>query len=168
MSDALERREFLSRSWKYGLALVGVAGAITSWDFLRPRDQSGFGGEVSTVPEDQVPEDGVLAVPTARVYLTRVGGEVVAMSETCTHLGCRVPWCDSSSQFECPCHGSVFNRAGEYRAGPAPRGLDRYPVRIEDGIVMVDTGAKSEGRPPGDESIDEPPTGPGCTEGGHA
>ena len=30
MSDALERREFLARSWKYGLALVGVAGAITS------------------------------------------------------------------------------------------------------------------------------------------
>jgi len=168
MSDALERREFLSRSWKLGLGLIGVAGAWTSWDFLRPRGQAGFGGEVRTVSEDQIPEDGVLAVPAARAYLTKVDGEVIAMSETCTHLGCRTPFCDSSGQFECPCHGSVFNRIGEYRTGPAPRGLDRYAVRIEDGIVMVDTGSLSEGSPPGDESIDEPPAGPACTEGGHA
>ena len=56
MSDALERREFLARSWKVGLALVGVAGAWTSWDLLQAGDQSGFGGEIRTVPEDQVPE----------------------------------------------------------------------------------------------------------------
>jgi len=168
MSDAIERREFLSRSWKVGLALVGVAGAWTSWDLLQPTEQSGLGGEIRTVPEDQVPATGVLAVSAARAYLTRIDGEIIALSEKCTHLGCRSPYCESSGQFECPCHGSVFNRIGEYRGGPAPRGLDRYQVRIQDGIVMVDTGSLSEGDPPGDESIDEPPTGPGCTESSHA
>jgi len=168
MSDALERREFLSRSWKVGLALVGVAGAWTSWDLIQPLASSGFGGVIRTVPEDQVPETGVLAIPAARAYLTRIDGEVVAVAETCTHLGCRVPWCDSSSQFECPCHGSTFNRIGEFRGGPAPRGLDRYAVSIEDGIVMVDTGALAEGDPPGGETINEPPTGPGCAESSHA
>jgi cytochrome b6-f complex iron-sulfur subunit len=168
MSDALERREFLSRSWKYGLGLIGVAGVWTSWDFLRPRNAGGFGGEIRTVPVEEVPEDGVLAVPAARAYLTKLDGEVVALSEKCTHLGCRVPWCDGSSQFECPCHGSVFNRIGEFREGPAPRGMDRYAVSIVDGVVVVDTGAVEDGDPPGDETIDEPPTGPSCGESGHA
>lgn len=165
MSEALERREFLSRSWKVGLALVGVAGAWTTWDLLQPRDQSGFGGEIRTVPEDQVPETGVLAVPAARAYLTRVGGEIVALSETCTHLGCRVPWCDTSAEFECPCHGSVFNRLGEYREGPTPRGMDRYAAQIVDGVVVVDTGETLSGPAKGAaESIDEPPGGPSCSE----
>ena len=76
-----------------------------------------------------------------------------------------MPWCDSSKQFECPCHGSVFNRAGDHRAGPAPRGMDRYPVEIgSDGLVYIDTGSREEGAAAGSaESIDEPATGPSCT-----
>ncbi len=101
-------------------------------------------------------------------YLVRVNGELHALSQKCTHLGCRVPFCESSGQFECPCHGSVFNRAGEYRAGPAPRGMDEHPVEVgEDGLVYIDTGSTEEGPAPGGESIDEPPTGPSCAEEAH-
>ena len=166
MSEPIGRREFLSKAWMAGLALVGVAGAWTTWDVLRPRQQAGFGGLVRTVPEGQVTGEGVVAVPAARSYLTREGEEILALSRKCPHLGCTVPWCDSSGQFECPCHGSVFNRVGEYRQGPAPRGMDRYPVEVVDGLVVVDTGDRIDGPPHGTETIDEPPRGPSCTEGG--
>ena len=75
-----------------------------------------------------------------------------------------VPWCDSSGQFECPCHGSVFNRLGEYRRGPAPRGMDRLAVEVVDGVALVDVGTVTLGDPPSVESIDEPPKGPECLE----
>ena len=107
--------------WQAGLGLVAAAGAWTSWDLLRPGEAKGFGGKVRAVSPDAIPEDSVVEVSAARAYLTKVDGEVVAISQKCTHLGCKVPWCASSGQFECPCHGSKFNRAGEYRAGPAPR-----------------------------------------------
>ncbi len=112
----------------------------------------------------------MVEVPQARAYLVRIDGEVMAISEKCTHLGCRVPYCASSNQFECPCHGSYFNRAGEFRAGPAPRGMDRYPIEVDEaGIVVIDTGSPESGPPPGGETIDEPATGPPCApEGGHA
>ena len=169
MSDVMDRRTFLSRMWKWGAGLIAAAGAWTTWDLLQPRLSAGFGGLVRTVAPEAVPESGVVEIPAARAYLTRIDGEVVAISETCTHLGCRVPWCDSSSQFECPCHGSIFNRAGEFRAGPAPRGMDRHPIEVQDdGLIYIDTSTIVEGAPPGEESIDEPPTGPSCTEGGHA
>jgi len=165
----MRRRAFLVRAWRWGLGLVAAAGAWTSWDLLQPLPTSGFGGKVRAVPIDAVPETGVTEIPTARAYLARIEGEVVAVGWKCPHLGCRVPWCASSSQFECPCHGSFFNRAGEYRAGPAPRGMDRYPIEVdESGVIYIDTGQPVEGPPPGTETIDEPTTGPSCGETEHA
>lgn len=166
--SAPSRRHFLTRLWQGGLALIAGAGAWTSWDLLRPGEAEGFGGKVRAFPPEAVPDSGVLEVPAARSYLVKINGETRALSQKCTHLGCRVPFCESSGQFECPCHGSVFNRAGEFRAGPAPRGMDEHPVEVgDDGLLYIDTGSLVEGPPPGGESIDEPPTGPSCTEEAH-
>ncbi len=156
--------------WTAGAGLVAAAGAWTSWDLLWPLPTAGFGGRVRSITPDAVPETGVVEIPAARAYLTRIDGEIVALSEKCTHLGCRVPFCDSSGQFECPCHGSVFNRVGDYLAGPAPRGMDRYPVDLDpDGLLYIDTGDRQDGPEPGVLNVDEPPTGPSCaTEGGHS
>ena len=59
----------------------------------------------------------------------------------------------------------MFNRAGDYIAGPAPRGMDRYPVEIgEDGLLYIDTGTTIDGSAPGNLTIDEPARGPSCAE----
>jgi nitrite reductase/ring-hydroxylating ferredoxin subunit len=166
MSDRIGRRGFIKRAWQAGLALVGAAGAWTSWDVLKSVPASGLGGVVKTVPEGEITEVPVY-VRSAQTYLTRIEGEVVALWQRCPHLGCRVSWCESSREFECACHGSAFNRAGEVRAGPAPRGMDRFTVNVADGVVEVDTGAVAQGAVAGtDESIDEPKQGPSCA--GHA
>ncbi len=166
MTD-MERRNFLSRAWKLGAGLIAAAGAWTSWDLLQPRLAAGFGGVVRTVPPESVPEGDVVEVRAARAYLTKIDGEVVALSETCSHLSCRVPWCASSGRFECPCHGTVFNRAGDHLAGPAPRGMDRYPIAVVDGVIEIDTSSAEPGDPPGTVTIDEPARGPACAEESH-
>lgn len=163
MTPEYTRRRFLSRLWQAATGLVVAAGAWTTWDVLRARSAASS-GPVRTVPPDQIPTDGVLELPEISGYLTRVQGEVVALWWRCPHLGCKVPWCETSGQFECPCHGSVFNRVGEYRRGPSPRGMDLYATSTEDGAVTVDIGAITDGAAPGGESIDEPPTGPECLE----
>jgi Rieske Fe-S protein len=165
MRKVLGRRSFIKRLRNLGIAMVSAAGAWTSWDILRAFPDSGLGGVVKTVPEGEVTAELALYVRTAQTYLTRIDGEVVALWQRCPHLGCRVNWCDSSGEFECACHGSAFNRAGEVRGGPAPRGMDRFAIATTgDGIIEVDTGTVSEGPPPGDETIDEPPRGPSCAE----
>ena len=112
--------------------------------------------------DDEVTEIPIY-VRSAQTYLTRIEDEVVALWQRCPHLGCRVSWCESSREFECACHGSRFNRAGEVRSGPAPRGMDRFEVNVTDEAVEVDTGTINQGAPPGDESIDEPRQGPSCS-----
>jgi len=144
---------------------VAVAGAWTTWDILQPASPSGFGGKIKAAKVSAVPDKTVETVSEAQAYLTKNGEDVVALWWRCPHLGCRVPWCDSAGEFECPCHGSRFNRLGEYRAGPAPRGMDRFGVEVVEDAIVIDTGAIESGATPGPESIDEP-VGPHCTGGG--
>jgi menaquinol-cytochrome c reductase iron-sulfur subunit len=63
--------------------------------------------------------------------LTDNGRDYIAMSNICTHLGCRVRWIEERQQFFCPCHNGVFDRDGNVVSGPPPRPLDRYDVRVE-------------------------------------
>ena len=166
--SVMKRREFLSGLWVAGLGLVAVAAAWTSWDLLRPGEARGFGGNIRALPPEAVTKGAVIEVAAARSYLTDVLDETRALSWKCPHLGCKVSFCDSSGQFECPCHGSVFNRAGDLLAGPSPRGMDEHPLEVgDDGLFYIDTGVVVDGAPPGTETIDEPAKGPSCAEGSH-
>jgi cytochrome b6-f complex iron-sulfur subunit len=84
----------------------------------------------------------VTAFPAGRFYLARLGdGGFLALSRTCTHLGCTVPWVEEERKFICPCHASAFDIRGDVASPPAPRALDTFPVRIEGDVVKVDAGA---------------------------
>lgn len=75
-------------------------------------------------------------------WLYRLGDqEFVAYAINCTHLGCPVRWLPSAGLFMCPCHGGVFYRDGTVAAGPPPKPLNKYPVRIADGQVQIQTSA---------------------------
>jgi Rieske Fe-S protein len=54
-------------------------------------------------------------------------GELIAVSATCTHLGCRVNWNTAERSWDCPCHGSRFAPSGEVLQGPAVHRLERKP-----------------------------------------
>jgi menaquinol-cytochrome c reductase iron-sulfur subunit len=69
--------------------------------------------------------------------LTEDGREFTAMSNICTHLGCRVRWIDDQEEFFCPCHNAIFAKDGTVVAGPPPRPLDRYEVKVEEDQLFV-------------------------------
>jgi menaquinol-cytochrome c reductase iron-sulfur subunit len=73
-------------------------------------------------------------------WLQRNGeADFIAFSIDCTHLGCPIRWVPESRLFMCPCHGGVYYQDGQVAAGPPPRPLSRYPVRIRDGQVEIKT-----------------------------
>ncbi len=93
------------------------------------------------------------------------GQGIVALYQKCVHLGCRVPWCKTSQWFECPCHGSQYNRVGEKKGGPAPRGLDRFVASVEGGVIVVDTKTVIPGPPIGTNTTGQEAEGPHCVGG---
>ena len=41
----------------------------------------------------------------------------------CSHLGCRLVWNPDEQTWDCPCHGSRFDRQGRKKEGPAQKGI---------------------------------------------
>ena len=154
-----------------------VVSFLASGCVFRPESRPSFGGDVDTgfsIEDAFASIANPLYVPEARAYLVRTGEiaplEVVdgpalvvsALSQRCPHQGCKVPWCASSQWFECPCHGAMFNRIGERRAGPAPRGMDSYAVVVRGGRLVIRTGKTFPGAALGTDTIRQLAAGPHC------
>ena len=71
-----------------------------------------------------------------RVFIFSDNEGLHAVSSVCTHLGCIVNAAEEG--FQCPCHGSRFNKQGKVIAGPAPRNLPWFEIsRHVDGNLVV-------------------------------
>ena len=156
------RRDFLRGGWKLGSALLVGAAAYTGYEALRPLATSAGGAKLAVGETTSFAKGTSTYVPAGRMYVVNADDYLFALSQKCPHLGCHVPFCESSGRFECPCHGSVYDLAGEYIAGPAPRGMDRYKVTLEGKKVIVDTSVLEAGPAPGAKHFLTPPKGPSC------
>jgi cytochrome b6-f complex iron-sulfur subunit len=144
MDIKMTRRSFLDRLWRIlGIAAVVEFFSVTAfylWPRRKSEEQRAF---VEAGPVAQFTPASVTAFPASRFYLVRLqDGGFLALSSTCSHLNCTVPWNEKEKTFPCPCHASVFNITGDVQSPPAPRALDLYPVVIDSGIVKVDIGTK--------------------------
>ena len=185
---AVTRRQFLNRGavtlMGLGLAAFGASVLAFIWP---PPLKGGFGakinvGSVKDILAKAATEKQPVYFAEARTYvapypksavskakkvyagtvLEGMEEGVVALYQKCVHLGCRVPWCSSAQWFECPCHGSKYNRVGEKKGGPAPRGLDRFGVEIKGGNLFVDTGKVIQGPAIGVNTTGQEAEGPHC------
>jgi cytochrome b6-f complex iron-sulfur subunit len=180
------RRQFFNRGILagLGLAVAGFGGA--SLAFLWPSGASGFGGKINVGSVDDVQKSIDAKQPfynaSAKVYIQPFPREdvkkaqkvypstitagmaqgYVALYQKCPHLGCRVPWCQTSQWFECPCHGSKYNRVGEKRGGPAPRGMDQFVLSVSGSSIVVDTGVVVQGPPIGTDTTGQGQEGAPC------
>lgn len=178
----LSRRSFFGRALFIGFNTSMLGFGVVSVGMLWPSLKGGFGSKI-TLPQTAeeilhsiketklpyfnsngrfylVPYDTEKSNPYVKAGVA--AGGLMALYQRCVHLGCRVPFCVTSQWFECPCHGSKYNRAGEYRLGPAPRGLDRMIMSVENGIVSVDTGNIQTGPPRGSNTTGQEKEGPFC------
>jgi menaquinol-cytochrome c reductase iron-sulfur subunit len=153
LKNRLTRREFLEWVTKTNVTIIAVLYAIPAiayiiGDSLRRRVENWIPlGPVSKV------ELGTPTLFKARVtrtagwvssndeffiyVLTENGRDFIALSNICTHLGCRVRWIADREQFYCPCHVGIFDKEGNVISGPAPRPLDRYMVKVEREQISI-------------------------------
>jgi cytochrome b6-f complex iron-sulfur subunit len=157
------RREVLRTGWKIGGGLLVAAAGATAYEALRPLTSGATGRVIEAGKIGSYSEGVPRYLPEGRLYVVKLKGEPVALSQKCPHLGCRVPYCESSGRFECPCHGSVFDIGGEIIQGPSPRGMDRYEVTVDKtNTVIVNTNVETNGPDPGAHEYLTPPKGPAC------
>jgi nitrite reductase/ring-hydroxylating ferredoxin subunit len=159
------RRDFLRTGWKIGSSLLGAAAVYTGYEALRPLASGAAGAKISVGEVTSFGKDTSTYVPAGRLYIVNANDHLFALSQKCPHLGCHVPFCDSSGRFECPCHGSIFDIGGEYVAGPAPHGMDQFELTLDGSTVVVDTSVTKTGPDRGAKTFLTPPKGPSCIGG---
>ena len=150
----LSRRTFLSpATWVVG-AIIGAVYAIPAILYIiapaLQREEEGQWLSLGSTSKIELGKPTLLKATVERqtgwitnkeelsVYvLTENGREYVALSNICSHLGCRVRWIEDQEEFFCPCHNGVFAKDGTVLEGPPPRPLDQYEVRVEDDQIQV-------------------------------
>jgi cytochrome b6-f complex iron-sulfur subunit len=165
----LSRRQLIRRSVGAGVGLWLLEVTAGTIGFLWPNLSSGFGGQItlgdfatvsgSPAVQGITLKDGAPAYfSEARAYIqlldTSLGFQdgdspdgsgsttnVRTLYQRCPHLGCKPNFCERNYWFECPCHGSRYDRLGikVQELGPAPRGLDRFASFVKGGVLTVDT-----------------------------
>lgn len=186
----VSRRQFFNRSIVTTMSISLGAFGAASIAFLYAKSPGGFGGKIDAgiglndalayfdankapyyVPEARTylqpyPKADVAAAKKIAEYqlvIPSMEQGIIGLYQKCVHLGCRVPWCQTSQWFECPCHGSKYNRVGEKRGGPAPRGLDHWIVTVSGDKLTIDTsGTPVTGPPLGTDTTGQGAEGPPC------
>ena len=148
------RRGFYSAVINGLNGVIGAALAVVAVPYLlfpkRHRTSAGWteATDIAKLPASGSPAEVIFErvrkdswrVSTERAsawILKKSDQEVVAYAPSCTHLGCAYKWEESSKNFICPCHTSAFSLDGKVLTGPAPRPLDRYDVRVDNGKILL-------------------------------
>ena len=196
--EGISRRQLLTWSIAGAVSLWLSEVVAGTFGFLWPNLAGGFGGVITIgkipVAESSLDVPGgppfsmgaPAHFPAAKLFImlvdpdknafvpgTSVAGDGAATNvrtlyQACTHLGCTPNFCPKNFWFECPCHGSRYDRLGikVESLGPAPRSLDRFWSEVSpDGVLTVDTGKLTLGPLPvalGQPGLIPPASPTGC------
>lgn len=88
-------------------------------------------------PEEVLAHDGKVFYGQQKIFVETSSGKVRVQTSICTHLGCTVHMVPTG--YQCPCHGSTYDKHGRNTGGPAPLPLVYYQVFLgASGDLMVD------------------------------
>jgi menaquinol-cytochrome c reductase iron-sulfur subunit len=90
-------------------------------------------GPLSDFPDGEVTSiavSGPAPESDRRAFLRHREGALIAIWNRCAHLGCPVAYSPGGDVYSCPCHGGAYDSLGRVTAGPPPRPLDRFDVKI--------------------------------------
>ena len=141
----MNRRGFISRILMMtGLASVATAVGAMAGRFVYPLKGVRLRRSIYLAPAADIPPGkgrpyGLPGGGTALV--TDTGAGIVALSDVCPHLGCKVHYDPDAAKFLCPCHGGVFAKDGKAIAGPPAdegKNLRRYPVTRVGGNLFIE------------------------------
>ncbi len=119
------------------MAAAGIAFPI--FRYLAPRVEHTGAAKVTFSAAD-VPEGAAKFIQyagSAAVLVRKKGGDLIALSAVCTHLGCIVQWQKERQEFICPCHAGLYTVDGAVISGPPPKPLQKIPVVVANGTITV-------------------------------
>ena len=141
------RRAILRTAFAGALGLAASEVAALVAPFIRVNRIEGLGNPVTVGTKTEILDrfaamnDRPILFREGRFFLLHAPGGIIAAYRKCMHLGCAVPFNDAKDLFECPCHGSQYDkRTAIVLRTPAPKPLQLFHIAEDDhGFLVVDT-----------------------------
>ena len=143
----LQRRQLLRIGFAGVVTLIVLELAAAIAPFLRVTRITGLGAPVAVGTAAEIfaqfarTNDRPILFREGRFFLLHAPGGIIAAYRKCTHLGCTVPFSASKDLFECPCHGSRYDKnTAVVLRSPASKPLQLFHIRQQEtGVLVVDT-----------------------------
>lgn len=142
----IKRRQLLRMGFLGGTLLALTEVTAVFFPFFNVNKITGLGGlipagkKADILAKFKATNDAPQLFSESKFFLVHAPSAIAAVYRRCTHLGCAVPWNPAEDQFHCPCHGSLYDKhTAAVKGGPAPRPLDLFHVKDQNGTLIVDT-----------------------------
>jgi Rieske Fe-S protein len=134
--ENINRRDFIGKTFK-----TITIGALT----LSAVDLTKILANTIEVNTGEKPEEKVIKISdfpelasaggysmiTGKIIVIRLtSSKFIALNITCTHKHCAVDY--DGASFECPCHGSQYDKYGKVTHGPATKNLKSYKTTFDE------------------------------------
>lgn len=144
----------MARAWRLQIVLLLAVGAFVSAvvaiSWASGADRWHEAGELADISASKP-----LYNEELELYIVRSpNGDLLALSGRGPLRNEKILFCTSSRMFEG--EFSFFDRYGTHYGGGSPRGMTRFPVRVEDGVAYVQPQRPIEGPARGEVEPLEP------------
>ena len=131
----ISRRDFLKLARNGFLYLSGAlaTGGLLRFLSYAPALEQKTEFDLGSV--DDYPVGSRTSIPEIPALLIHAENGFIALSLTCTHLGCTLEPNDNG--FACPCHNSAFDAEGNVTHGPAVKPLRALRIEITDAKTLT-------------------------------
>jgi cytochrome b6-f complex iron-sulfur subunit len=159
---SLSRRQLLNFLTGAVVATTAGTALYPLGKFFIPKKEASADGSIiaKDINGNPIPASQILAEPPeTRALVAGLAGEPTYLTikkdgtlhpwgivDNCTHLGCTFPWNENDQQFQCPCHGSLYDEQGRVVRGPAPLPLQLVHVAVEEDYIRISPWKETDPR----------------------
>lgn len=124
LAKHIKRRDLLKILWATPFVLL--------YKYLTPKVKK---DKVLTIPLNSLPYDSAYLIKDRQIGILSGKNGITVLSIACTHLGCVLNV--ENDKFICPCHGSMFDLAGNVIKGPALKPLKHLDFTIKNNSIII-------------------------------
>ena len=143
--EEVSRRNFLTTSINVLIGVWAAAAAVLSGfagiRYIWPTEKTAGppGEDKVSFPVADLHEGGMkkILIGGKPVGIIKSSEKLYALSLICTHLGCIVNWHPEQNRLICPCQPAKYDLNGAVVAGPPPRPLPSYEVKVTGDKIVV-------------------------------
>ncbi len=137
--EGVTRRDFLGLA-AFGAAIFSALSVIAgTLRIFKPNVHYEESKKFKIGKPENFPEGTVRKIDERNLFIFSDSDGIYAITAVCQHLGCIVYTTEWG--FQCPCHGSKYDKEGNVIGGPAPRGLPWFEITQNvDGTLVVNAG----------------------------